>query len=160
MGSAVFAQRHGWPQGGALSEPATLAEAGFYIQALYDKHAAGGLPSYQWQGRPLCELLFAILHVDDLMVASPFFCEGCVLSLLNSSFPDDFKWEAEEAGRSVRFLSYTVHAHGRRVHALPFLPNITFALGLAEWPKLSRCPIFWDRWSTPLEMLRTAATLL
>ena len=154
VGDFAVRQKRGWPQGHAISEPATLAESGWYIRRLYQNVRRLRRLGFCWGSLSADQMFAGLLHVDDLLLASGLFCGQCMQVLLNRCFPQDFQWGAEEEGDSVRFLHTVVVAGERSMQAFPYMPNVPFGLGVQPWPTVSRCPPFLGPRRTPRASLR------
>lgn len=76
------------------------------------------------------ELIWALRHVDDVLVGSESLCRKCMIALMAHTIPPEIGWGLKGVGPSLVFLHAVIHqGEERDVYLLPHLPNADFALG-------------------------------
>lgn len=76
------------------------------------------------------DVLWALRHVDDVLVGSEVLCRECMIAIMAHAIPPEIGWGLKGAGPSLVFLHAVVHhAEGRDISLLPHLPNADFAVG-------------------------------
>lgn len=79
------------------------------------------------------ELIWALRHVDDVLVGRESMCRKCMVELMAHTIPPEIGWGLKGAGPSLVFLHTVVHRGlDREVHLLPHLPNADFAMGWTD----------------------------
>ena len=78
------------------------------------------------------------MHVDDSIIFSKVFCEGCLIRGVERLWPVDVGMSCEEQGQVIRFLGSLIVVEKGHVQVFPHNPNMLFALGHSEFQKFAR----------------------
>lgn len=138
LGQEVVARKRGWPMGGSMSEPATLADLGEDIHFLYADQSRAETCGFSFQGRKTAELVEGLLYVDDNLVFSKTFCSTCLYNGVKKLFPGHMGFTLEGENLLMQYLQARILQNGGHFVVLPFSVNDDFSEGNSPHPKIAR----------------------
>ena len=109
LGDLALGRRSGWPMGGALSEPGTLADLQHEVHLLYSDNTQHALLKkiglrVDKPGFGARHIIAGVQHVDDLLIFSKLFCKDCLFEASGKLFTTDVGMTFEGAGPVLRML--------------------------------------------------------
>lgn len=144
VGDEVFRRKKGWAMGGALSEPATLADLGSCIMRLYKNDSFARSAGFAFPGLAAEDTIQGILYVDDSLSFSRVLCSSCIFKGLQYMFPKDVGFTCEASSLPLTFLQAYIHQPNQSIELRcdAFSGNEAFARGLEVCPKIAKFPLF------------------
>ena len=101
---------------------------------LYENPERAREAGFWFDGVPTCQVLQALLHVDDCLVFSKLLCTSCLVAGLSTVWPADVGLTVESTEQTVDFLRVTVtfatgHEEPELFSVAPSFPDSEFVLG-------------------------------
>ena len=142
LGSTVVERVKGWPMGGSMSEPATLADLGDDIHTLYENPKKAKHCGFCFPGLSAPGILQGILYVDDYLCMSKILCSQCIFTGIKKLIPRDVGMSLEADSFPMDYLQARFRWGNGQVIVEPFNANENIAKGEEDEPHVARVTHF------------------